>query len=109
MVARTEQLQCPVKSDTPPAEGFRASGVHIVQRPSRSSWFVLAVLVISFGASCRPAPNEDQVRRNQERFPADFAFQLTKAEKAEVIADCDHLQRLKFSAVLPLAFTEHGA
>jgi hypothetical protein len=26
-----------------------------------------------------------------------------------VVAICDHLQRLKFSPVLPCAFTEHGA
>ncbi len=49
------------------------------------------------------------VKRNQERFPADFMFQLTKREKADVVTNCDHLQRLKFSATLPYAFTEHGA
>jgi hypothetical protein len=48
------------------------------------------------------------VRRNRERFPAEFMFQLTRAEKNEVITSCDHLVRLKFSPVLPLAFTEHG-
>jgi hypothetical protein len=48
------------------------------------------------------------VRRNRERFPAEFMFQLTQAEKKEVITNCDHLARLKFSPVLPLAFTEHG-
>ena len=26
-----------------------------------------------------------------------------------MVANCDHLQRLKFSPVLPRAFTEHGA
>jgi len=26
-----------------------------------------------------------------------------------VVANCDHLQKLKFSKVLPYAFTEHGA
>jgi hypothetical protein len=26
-----------------------------------------------------------------------------------VVANCDHLKNLKFSRVLPLAFTEHGA
>ena len=26
-----------------------------------------------------------------------------------MVANCDHLQRLKFSVVLPFAFTEHGA
>jgi hypothetical protein len=51
----------------------------------------------------------EQVKRNLERFPADFMFQLTATEKAEVVANCDHLARLKFSSVLPTAFTEHGA
>ena len=48
----------------------------------------------------------EQVRRNRERFPEDFMFQLTREEKAEVVANCDHLVRLKFSPQLPLAFTE---
>jgi hypothetical protein len=51
----------------------------------------------------------EQVKRNRARFPEDFMFQLTKAEKAEVVANCDHLARLKFAATLPFAFTEHGA
>lgn len=51
----------------------------------------------------------EQVKRNRERFPADFMFRLTAKEKAEVVANCDHLQRLKFSPTLPSAFTEHGA
>lgn len=51
----------------------------------------------------------EQVKRNQERFPADFLFQLTAAEKQEVVANCDHLAKLKFSKTLPYAFTEHGA
>jgi hypothetical protein len=36
-------------------------------------------------------------------------FKLSENEKAEVVANCDHLQRLKFSPVLPYVFTEHGA
>jgi len=48
----------------------------------------------------------EQVKRNHERFPADFMFQLTKTEKDKVVANCDHLQKLKFSPVLPNAFTE---
>ena len=51
----------------------------------------------------------EQVKRNPERFPADFLFPLTAEEKAQVVANCDHLQRLKFSPALPNAFTEHGA
>jgi len=49
------------------------------------------------------------VKRNKARFPADFAFRLTREETAEVVTNCDHLHRLKFSPNLPYAFTEHGA
>lgn len=49
------------------------------------------------------------VKRNIDRFPEDFMFQLTKNEKEEVITNCDHLSQLKFSSYLPYAFTEHGA
>jgi hypothetical protein len=51
----------------------------------------------------------EQVKRNKRRFPEDFMFQLTADEKTEVVANCDHLSRLKYSPVLPHAFTEHGA
>jgi len=51
----------------------------------------------------------EQVRRNRDRFPADFMFQLSIEEKVEVVANCDHLENLKFSPSLPFAFTEHGA
>lgn len=49
------------------------------------------------------------VKRNAGRFPPDFMFRLTKAEKKEVVTNCDHLARLKFSPTLPYAFTEHGS
>ncbi len=51
----------------------------------------------------------EQVKRNLQRFPQDFMFQLNKSEKQEVVANCDHLNKLKFSKTLPFAFTEHGA
>ena len=51
----------------------------------------------------------EQVKRNRKRFPEDFMFQLTAEEKSEVVANCDHLSRLKFSRTLPYAFGEHGA
>jgi len=35
----------------------------------------------------------EQVKRNPGRFPADFVFQLRRAERDEVVANCDHLQR----------------
>ncbi len=50
----------------------------------------------------------EQVKRNKDRFPTDFMFQLTSKEKIEVIANCDHLEKLKFSRTNPYAFTEHG-
>ena len=37
------------------------------------------------------------VKRNLKRFPEDFMFRLTDAEKREVVTNCDHLQVLKFS------------
>jgi hypothetical protein len=49
------------------------------------------------------------VRRNLDRFPDDFMFQLTASEKREVVTNCDHLSRLRYSPTLPRAFTEHGA
>jgi hypothetical protein len=51
----------------------------------------------------------EQVKRNANRFPYDFMFQLTKSEKSEVVANCDHLENLKYSRSLPYTFTEHGA
>lgn len=51
----------------------------------------------------------EQVKRNINRFPSDFMFQLSDEEKQEVVAKCDHLSKLKFSPSNPYAFTEHGA
>lgn len=51
----------------------------------------------------------EQVKRNADRFPPDFMFQLSEEEKKQVVAVCDHLQRIKYSPHVPYAFTEHGA
>lgn len=51
----------------------------------------------------------EQVKRNKSRFPSDFVLQLTESEKAELVANCDHLNNLKYTKALPFAFTEHGA
>ena len=53
----------------------------------------------------------EQVRRNLERFPSDFMFQLTNQEVAILRSQfatlkTGHGQHRKY---LPLAFTEHGA
>lgn len=52
---------------------------------------------------------KEQVKRNNERFPSDFMFQLTKQEWQELIAICDNLpENIKFSPVPPFAFTQEG-
>jgi hypothetical protein len=51
----------------------------------------------------------EQVKRNNNRFPSDFVFQLTNDEKDELVANCDHINNLKYTKGLPYAFTEHGA
>ena len=61
-----------------------------------------ADLAILYGVSTKRL--NEQVKRNIDRFPEDFMFQLTENEKAEVVANCDHLKRLKFSPNLPYAF-----
>jgi len=48
------------------------------------------------------------VSRNEKRFPSDFMFRLTTVEKAELVTNCDRLQKLKHSSALPRAFTEQG-
>ena len=50
----------------------------------------------------------EQVKRNLKRFPDDFMFSLTYAEKSEVVAKCDHLAHIRFSYQDPHAFTEQG-
>ena len=50
----------------------------------------------------------EAVKRNIERFPERFMFQLTDDEKNKVVAICDHLKELRFSYQNPYAFTEQG-
>lgn len=49
------------------------------------------------------------IRRNADRFPEDFMFQLSAAEKEQIVTNSPRLQRIKFASTLPYAFTEHGA
>ena len=48
------------------------------------------------------------VKRNIERFPEKFRFQLFLSEKLELVTNCDRLENLKHSTVLPYVFTEQG-
>ena len=49
------------------------------------------------------------VKRNYNRFPKDFMFQLSNEEWQELITNCDMLPKgVKFSPSNPFAFTEQG-
>lgn len=51
---------------------------------------------------------KQQVKRNIDRFPGDFMFELSIEEKAQLITIAPRLEILKFSPVRPMVFTEQG-
>jgi len=51
----------------------------------------------------------EQVKRNRERFPDDFMFQLTKVEEADVQSHASTKPGRGGRRYAPYAFTEHGA
>ena len=54
----------------------------------------------------------EQVKRNADRFPEDFLFQLTREEAEEMLRSRSQIATLKRGQnlkYLPFAFTEHGA
>lgn len=50
----------------------------------------------------------EQIKRNKERFPESFRFQLSDNETLELVANCDRFKLLKHSSSNPYAFTEQG-
>ncbi len=48
------------------------------------------------------------VKRNIERFPERFRFQLSDSETNELVTNCDRFESLKHSSVAPYVFTEQG-
>ena len=50
----------------------------------------------------------EQVKRNIDRFPETFRFQLNSQEKDKLVANYDRFESLKHSTVNPYAFTEQG-
>jgi len=51
----------------------------------------------------------EQVKRNIERFPNDFMFQLSQYEWFELVAFCDRFKEsIKHSTIIPRAFTQEG-
>ena len=51
---------------------------------------------------------KEQVKRNIDRFPEDFMFELNKEEKEQLIEIAPRLGNLKHSSVNPIVFTEQG-
>ena len=66
-------------------------------------------LAVLYGVSTKRF--NEQVRRNRERFPADFMFELTGAEPVALRSQIATLKggRGQHRKYLPYAFTEHGA
>jgi hypothetical protein len=56
----------------------------------RQRVIVDADLAALYGTSTKRL--KEQLKQNSERFPEDFVFELTAEEKAEVVANCDHLR-----------------
>ena len=48
------------------------------------------------------------VKRNADRFPLSFRFQISEAEFEELVTNCDRFKTLKHSSSRPYAFTEQG-
>lgn len=48
------------------------------------------------------------VKNNPQKFPVGYVLELNYDEKNDVVKIFDHLRKLKYSTVLPKAFTEKG-
>jgi len=48
------------------------------------------------------------VKRNKDRFPEDFMFELTVEEKNSLVESVPRLASLKHSSVVPMVFAEQG-
>ncbi len=48
------------------------------------------------------------VKRNINRFPVEFRFQLNNEERKELVTNCDRFEKLKYSTSNPYVFTEQG-
>ena len=56
----------------------------------------------------KPIALRQQVKRNKNRFPPDFLFQLTKQEAEALVSQTVIPSRRSFGGSLPYAFTEQG-
>ena|SRR5579863_8013447 len=56
----------------------------------------------------KPIALRQQVKRNRERFPDDFVFQLSREEAGALVSQNVIPSRRSFGGSLPYAFTEQG-
>ncbi len=56
----------------------------------------------------KPIALRQQVKRNKERFPEDFMFQLTAGEAESLLSQSVIPSRRNFGGFMPYAFTEQG-
>jgi ORF6N domain len=56
----------------------------------------------------KPIALRQQVRRNRERFPEDFMFQLTKTEAESLVSQFVIASRRSLGGFLPYVFTQEG-
>ncbi|MCM1169793.1 MAG: ORF6N domain-containing protein [Bacteroides sp.] len=75
--------------------------------PLRGQYVLLDVDVAAIYGVETKRINE-AVRNNPKKFPKGYVFDLQSTEKQEVVENFDHLSSLKFSPVMPHAFTEKG-
>jgi len=63
-------------------------------------------LAVLYGIETRAL--KQAVRRNRDRFPADFMFELSRKEMDTVVSQFVIPNRRKFGGARPMAFTEQG-
>jgi ORF6N domain len=56
----------------------------------------------------KPIALRQQVKRNRERFPEDFMFQLTAEEAGRLVSQSVIPSRRSFGGFMPYAFTQEG-
>jgi hypothetical protein len=64
-------------------------------------------LAVLYGV--KPIRLREQVKRNKERFPEDFMFQITKDEATLLVSQNAIPSKKSLGGHLPYVFTEHGA
>src|SRR4051812_44188832 len=63
-------------------------------------------LALIYGVA--PVRLREQVKRNKERFPANFMFRLTDRETTRMVSQNAIPSKQQLGGFLPYAFTEHG-